>query len=38
MRPGKIALLVVGAILAIVALGFVLGGGTLLGAYSTTAR
>jgi hypothetical protein len=35
MRPGKIALLVVGAILAIVALGFVLGGGTLLGAYST---
>jgi hypothetical protein len=35
MRPGKIALLVVGAVLAIVALGFVVGGGTLLWAYST---
>jgi uncharacterized protein DUF4389 len=35
MRPGKVVLLVVGVILALVAFGFLAGGGTLLWAYST---
>jgi hypothetical protein len=35
MRPGKIVLLVVGVILALVAFGFLVGGGSLVWAYST---